>query len=95
MAGAGDVDCGVPGRDCGVAALERTVGPTIQLARDPRFTFCFEPEVVNPGGDLTQYYAQTQALLDSGIRHVVGCYTSSSRKEVLPLFERRDGEERD
>lgn len=70
---------------CGaLLAIER-------VARDPRFTFCFEPEVVNPGGDLTQYYAQTQALLDSGIRHVVGCYTSSSRKEVLPLFERRDG----
>ena len=25
-----------------------------------------------------------------GITHVVGCYTSSSRKEVLPLFEKHD-----
>ena len=26
-----------------------------------------------------------------GLVHVVGCYTSSSRKEVLPLFEKHDG----
>ncbi|WAH61376.1 transporter substrate-binding domain-containing protein [Pseudomonas silvicola] len=70
---------------CGaLLAIER-------VAEDPRFAFRFEPEVVNPAGDLTQYYAQSQVLLDSGIRHVVGCYTSSSRKEVLPLFERREG----
>lgn len=62
-----------------------------RVSKDARFAFALEPTVVNPGGDLAQYYAHSQALLESGIRHVVGCYTSSSRKEVLPLFERRDG----
>ena len=49
-----------------------------------------EPSVVNPGGDLSQYSAHAGALLKRGIRHVVGCYTSSSRKEVIPLFEKHD-----
>lgn len=50
-----------------------------------------EPVVVNPGGDLTQYRALAAELLSSGIHQVVGCYTSSSRKEVIPCFEKFDG----
>jgi ABC-type branched-subunit amino acid transport system substrate-binding protein len=49
-----------------------------------------EPSVLNPGGDLSQYSALAAGLLKSQIRHVVGCYTSSSRKEVIPLFEKHD-----
>lgn len=48
------------------------------------------PTILNPGGDLGQYSAYAGALLARGIRHVVGCYTSSSRKEVIPLFEKHD-----
>jgi branched-chain amino acid transport system substrate-binding protein len=29
-------------------------------------------------------------MLASGILHIVGCYTSSSRKEIIPLFEKAD-----
>jgi ABC-type branched-subunit amino acid transport system substrate-binding protein len=50
-----------------------------------------EPVVVNPAGDLAQYRALSRELLSSGIRQVVGCYTSSSRKEVIPCFEKYDG----
>jgi urea transport system substrate-binding protein len=50
-----------------------------------------EPLVVNPSGDLARYRALSHELLGSGIRHVVGCYTSSSRKEVIPCFEKFDG----
>ncbi|MBS7543974.1 transporter substrate-binding domain-containing protein [Ancylobacter oerskovii] len=49
-----------------------------------------EPVVVNPGGDLARYAELSRELLQSGIRHVVGCYTSSSRKEVIPCFEKHD-----
>lgn len=49
-----------------------------------------EPVVVNPSGDLQRYRALALELLGSGIRHVVGCYTSSSRKEVIPCFEKFD-----
>jgi ABC-type branched-subunit amino acid transport system substrate-binding protein len=50
----------------------------------------FEPVILNPGGDLSQYSALTARLMQRNIRHVVGCYTSSSRKEVIPLFEKHD-----
>ena len=49
-----------------------------------------EPSALNPGGDLSQYSALAAALLKRNIRHVIGCYTSSSRKEVIPLFEKHD-----
>ncbi len=48
------------------------------------------PKIANPAGDLARYAACAQAMLSSGIRHVVGCYTSSSRKEIIPLFEKVD-----
>jgi ABC-type branched-subunit amino acid transport system substrate-binding protein len=48
------------------------------------------PVIENPGGVLSHYAAMTATLLQRGIRHVVGCYTSSSRKEVIPLFEKHD-----
>ncbi len=50
-----------------------------------------QPIVVNPSGDLGRYRELSLELLGSGIRHVVGCYTSSSRKEVIPCFEKYDG----
>src|SRR6195256_5452867 len=50
-----------------------------------------EPVVVNPSGDLACYRALSLELLGAGIRQVVGCYTSSSRKEVIPCFEKFDG----
>ncbi|MFD1703391.1 transporter substrate-binding domain-containing protein [Methylopila henanensis] len=50
-----------------------------------------DPVVVNPGGDLSRYAALSSQLLSSGIKQVVGCYTSSSRKEVIPAFEKYDG----
>ncbi|WP_346297444.1 transporter substrate-binding domain-containing protein [Rhodopseudomonas sp. P1] len=50
-----------------------------------------EPVIVNPGGDLSQYRALAHELLASGVRQVIGCYTSSSRKEVIPCFEKHDG----
>lgn len=48
------------------------------------------PTVLDPGGDLASYGVHAEALLCSGIRHVVGCYTSSARKEVIPLFEKHE-----
>ncbi len=49
-----------------------------------------EPVISNPGGDNARYSAMAADMLTSGIRHVVGCYTSSSRKEIIPLFEKTD-----
>ncbi|WP_158808172.1 transporter substrate-binding domain-containing protein [Beijerinckia sp. L45] len=50
----------------------------------------FEPVVGNPAGQLSRYVALGEEMLAAGIKHVVGCYTSSSRKEIIPLFEKAD-----
>ena len=49
------------------------------------------PVVENPDGNLASYRTLASEMLQSGIKHVVGCYTSSSRKEVIPYFEKYDG----
>ena len=48
------------------------------------------PTVANPRGELACYSTMASEMLSSGIKHVVGCYTSSSRKEIIPLFEKAD-----
>lgn len=50
-----------------------------------------EVVIIDPQGDLARYRQASLDLLNDGIRHVVGCYTSSSRKEVIPCFEKYDG----
>ena len=48
------------------------------------------PVIANPGGQLSRYGDLCGQMLAGGIRHVVGCHTSSSRKELIPLFEKAD-----
>lgn len=60
-----------------------------EIASDPTYDFTFKPLVRDPGGNLARYFSLCQELLhEHAVTHVVGCYTSSSRKEVVPLFER-------
>jgi len=49
-----------------------------------------QPHAVDPAGRPERYAQACADLLAGGIRHVVGCYTSSSRKECIPHFERAD-----
>jgi branched-chain amino acid transport system substrate-binding protein len=59
---------------------------------DPAFPFTLEPVVRDPGGRNDRYAEMARAMLaKEQLVHVVGCYTSSSRKEVLPFFEKYDG----
>src|SRR5271156_5757467 len=50
----------------------------------------FEPTIGDPAGRLNRYSEIACDMLGAGVRHVVGCYTSSSRKEIIPLFEKAD-----
>jgi branched-chain amino acid transport system substrate-binding protein len=62
-----------------------------EIAADPAFPFRLAPVAIDPGGRNAAYAEAARAMLaDEGLAHVVGCYTSSSRKEVLPLFEKHD-----
>lgn len=63
-----------------------------QVNADPAFPFTLEPVVRDPGGRNDRYAELARAMLaEQQLVHVVGCYTSSSRKEVLPFFEKHDG----
>lgn len=62
-----------------------------EVNRDPGFDFTFEPTILDPGGEPTAYRLMCEDLLRGrSVRHVIGCYTSSSRKEVVPAFEKFD-----
>jgi branched-chain amino acid transport system substrate-binding protein len=63
-----------------------------QINNDPDFPFRLEGVFHDPGGNNARYAGAAQQMLaDQHLVHVVGCYTSSSRKEVLPFFEKYDG----
>ncbi|WP_221930461.1 transporter substrate-binding domain-containing protein [Paracoccus laeviglucosivorans] len=63
-----------------------------QINADPGSAVRLRPVQVNPKGVLQEYAAGAKSLIDQGIRHICGCYTSSSRKEVLPLIEKHDAQ---
>lgn len=80
-----------PYRVIGRAMLNGALLAIRQINDDDRFPFRIEPLVSDPGG-VTEAYAEAarRMLAERRLRHVVGCYTSSSRKEVLPFFEKYD-----
>jgi len=56
------------------------------------FPFVLDCVVADPSGLNARYANVAKSMLtEGGLRHVVGCYTSSSRKEVQPYFEKYDG----
>ncbi|MBE3638136.1 transporter substrate-binding domain-containing protein [Mangrovicoccus algicola] len=61
-----------------------------EINADPKGAVSLIPEIRDPGGRLENYASDVKSMLGKGIRHVCGCYTSSSRKEVIPLFEKHD-----
>lgn len=59
---------------------------------DARRTIRLRAHERDPAGRIERYGALcTELLRDEGVRHVFGCTTSWSRKEVIPLLERLDG----
>ncbi|HKJ94044.1 MAG TPA: transporter substrate-binding domain-containing protein [Gammaproteobacteria bacterium] len=71
-------------RDGAMLALE-------EVNDDSRFDFELRPHVQDPRGVPAAYPECALRLLsDQRIKHVVGCYTSSSRKEIIPSFEKYD-----
>lgn len=61
-----------------------------EINADPTAAVTFRPVHIDPASELHSYAPAVQRMFDQGIRHVCGCYTSSSRKEVIPLFEKHD-----
>lgn len=61
-----------------------------ELNAKPGGTLHLQPYDADPAGQPEHYATACSELLKRGIRHVVGCYTSSSRKECIPHFERAE-----
>lgn len=78
----------------GLVGREMLNGLTLaveEVNTNPEFDFHVTPVVCDPGGELENYQEHCELLIrDKGVRHIVGCYTSASRKQVLPLIERYD-----
>jgi len=62
-----------------------------EINADPNAGVTLHPLHIDPGGALEGYASAVKSMFEKGILHVCGCYTSSSRKEVIPLFEKFDG----
>lgn len=59
---------------------------------DPSIDLCFVPVERDPGGNIDLYGPMCEEILrDTSARHVIGCVTSWSRKEVIPILERAGG----
>jgi branched-chain amino acid transport system substrate-binding protein len=83
----------VTGPYCTVGAemLNGTMLAVQEVNDSSEYDFQLVPSVENPGGDLTQYRVLCELLVKGKrIPHVVGCYTSISRKEVIPTIEKYD-----
>ena len=62
-----------------------------EVNRSEAFDFTFTPHLRDPGGVVPAYHAAFEDLIRSaGVEHVVGCYTSASRKQVIPIVERTE-----
>jgi branched-chain amino acid transport system substrate-binding protein len=63
-----------------------------EINADSTFPFTLDPLEFNPEGLNSNYAELARRMLTAErLVHVIGCYTSSSRKEVLPYFEKYDG----
>ena len=59
---------------------------------DPAMPIEFVPVERDPEGNIDRYASGCADILaNSGARHIIGCITSWSRKEVIPILERADG----
>ena len=55
------------------------------------FDFSFTPHLRDPGGIVPAYHTACDNLIrESRVEHIVGCYTSASRKMVIPIVERTE-----
>jgi branched-chain amino acid transport system substrate-binding protein len=55
------------------------------------FDFTFTAHLRDPGGVVAAYHTACDDLIrEEQVDHIVGCYTSASRKQVIPIVERTE-----
>ena len=62
-----------------------------EINQSNEFDFTFAPHLRDPGGVVAAYHAACDDLIrEEQVDHIVGCYTSASRKQVIPIVERTE-----
>src|SRR5205823_1322239 len=76
----------------GQAMLNGALLAIEEINASDEFPFVLETVAKDPAGQNSAYASLAKSMLTRDrLTHVVGCYTSSSRKDVLPYFEKYDG----
>ncbi|TGN37491.1 N-acetylmuramoyl-L-alanine amidase, partial [Paracoccus liaowanqingii] len=76
----------------GEASRTGALKAVAQVNGDPQFDIAFRPVERDPQGNVDAYAPLCEQIFaTSTARHVIGCTTSWSRKEVIPSLERMDG----
>src|SRR5271169_5104788 len=62
-----------------------------EVNHSDEFDFTFRPHLRDPGGVVAAYHTACADLIrEEQVGHIVGCYTSAARKQVIPIVERTD-----
>jgi branched-chain amino acid transport system substrate-binding protein len=62
-----------------------------EINQSHEFDFTFAPHLRDPGGVVAAYHnACADLIREEQVEHIVGCYTSASRKQVIPIVERTE-----
>lgn len=62
-----------------------------EVNQSAEFDFTFAPHLRDPGGIVPAYHTACDDLIRrEQVEHIVGCYTSASRKMVIPIVERTE-----
>lgn len=62
-----------------------------EINSSSEFGFALSAHVRDPRGIVSEYHTVCDDLIRNvGVKHIVGCYTSASRKQVLPIVERTE-----
>jgi branched-chain amino acid transport system substrate-binding protein len=62
-----------------------------EINHSDEFDFTFAAHLRDPGGVVAAYHTACDDLIrEEQVNHIVGCYTSASRKQVIPIVERTE-----
>ena len=75
----------------GTACRNGVLEAVARVNADPARRIALSVVERDPDGNLDRYAPLCTELLQGGVRHIVGCVTSSSRKEVIPTLDRHGG----
>lgn len=77
-----------PYAELGRQGFEGAMAAIRAICRRGDLPFRFEPVIRDPEGNTDRYAVAAREIVAEGVEHIVGCTTSWSRKEVIPVMEK-------